>query len=155
MDQPTLNTSDKFWNHPATRWVAVIPGALIAAVLVAFGTSLVAKIMMASGQGTWFGLEVRNDDPTAEINYGLGFHLMKYVLRPGLAAGSFVYVGRLIAPTQKRVVGILLASVTVFVAIWSYSLPVDEIYGYRGFWNWIALFAFPVGGVVGAFAKIE
>ena len=154
MDQPTLNVSDKFWNHPATRWIAVIPGALIAAVLVTFVTILIA-MLMASGQGTWFGLEVRSDDPTAEVNYGLGFHLMKYVFRPGLAAGSFVYVGRLIAPAQKQIVGILLAIVTVLLAICSYSLPIGEIYGYRGFWNWIALFAFPVGGVVGAFSKIK
>lgn len=145
--------SDKIWNHPALRWIAVIPGAVVVAILTTIITNIMGW-MMGSGEGTWFGLEVRTDDPNDEINRGLGYHLMKYALQPGMIAGAFVYAARVIAPTHKQVVGWLFVAITLLVAVWFYTL-FNRTVGHLGFWQWLVVVSYPVGGIVGVSTNLE
>ena len=145
---------DKILNHPLTRWLAVIPGAIVAAMLTSLFTNLIAWIL-GSGGGTWFGFEVTSENPNNEISKGLGYHLMAYVIQPGMIAGVFVYAARVIAPIHKQVVGWLFMSITVLLTVWFCTSLNRVTGGHIGFWNWLSIVSYPVGGIVGARKKLE
>lgn len=135
-------------------WLAVIPGAVVAAILTILVTNIIGDVKGLGG-GTWFGIEVRSEDPNDEISRGLGFHLLKYIIQPGLIAGVFVYVARAIAPTHKQLVGWLFAGITAAVTLWFYTLLDRMTGGHLGFWNWLAVISYPIGGFLGVRSKLE
>jgi len=140
MTQPEHPRRATVWNHPATRWVAVLPVALAAAML----TTVTIRIAITF-------LTEHSETLLSSLlgSYGLG-----YFLQPAMVPGVFIYVARLTAPKHKTVVGWLFAGVATIAVVWGYSLIDRTNGGHIGFWRWVAGASYTLGVFVGVRAKI-
>ena len=115
------------------RWIAVLPSSILGMCV----GSLFAKLYM------WL-------NSSAVMWYTGDFRIMDVILLglvpPAIEGYLFVVVGRAVAPSQKKVVGFVLAGIVVALAIITIAYNIVKDF------DWIAIIGGVVLGAVGVHA---
>jgi hypothetical protein len=104
------------------RWIAVIPAAVIAAVLILFPIHWV--VYFSDFAGTWIG-EILKHIGFKDINNNV-----ERLLDALFVGGTFVYAGAKMAPTHHFKTAIALSTVPIFVFVYLFYL-INSNQGYR------------------------
>lgn len=128
------------------RWIALVPGMILAIVLASLVTNLV---LFFNGEPLISFTPDGSNQPK-----GLTFYIMAYLTQPALVAGAFVVAGRLIAPKGGKIVGWAAAWV---VCLWV-ALTVALVLIHHvtvGFGVWVSFITYIVGSIIAATMKLE
>jgi len=106
------------------RWIAVLPGSIICAVLATFPLHWVLYFSLAHG----------------ETISGVNINPIEYNLYPFVIASTFILVGQYIAPKYKFKTSIVLTSLWVFSFLIILFFVPNMQFGIRG-----------IGSLLGAF----
>jgi hypothetical protein len=147
---------DKIKNSPLARWILLVPGILISAILAIVVCNIILLIKGSSGSGhTWFGFEVTSSDPESKVRNGMGYYIVAYLMQPAFMGGLPVFNGRSIAPEHKNFVGWTVFSLFVILAIGSFITLFQANKGSLPISLWIGGIAFIVGAAIGAKAPLD
>lgn len=131
----------------ALRWIAVLPAAVLAEILV-YAISVLILFLLETSVFATIWQSIKNGEFTLMFDSycyeTLSLELIiLFVVCRAIAAGAFVSFGSTVAPKGKKVVSIVLATMNSFLKI---ITIVFLIIGGANFIEYIVL----IGGVIGA-----
>ncbi|MFM7684241.1 MAG: hypothetical protein ACKO7P_16100 [Bacteroidota bacterium] len=120
--EKTITFSNPMW--VLARWIGILPASILGCIIV--GALLNLLFWMLNPWDGYFSMR----------------SIIMNLIRDGLVGYSFVYIGTFVAPTSKKIVGVVLLVIFTFLSSVIIIQALQIQYGYK--------FAEGIAGIIGA-----